>query len=219
MNQELNNNLPIDAEVQVRLMNLLMGEASDFEQDQLQLMMEQHENVAAYYQHLQHLHGLLCEVAVDEFSAQNDVSESRDAWRLSTERRNQLLAVLDGQKHNASAKVVVLAAPTKKAQRSLLSRWSTVGILAAAASVLVSFMLLPMTQSYRSVATNFARNKSSTRVSEGRPLTYFNEKPMAAAPGNVTKQEVAESVASPDYAVAEPADNDHFFRGRAKPGQ
>lgn len=219
MNQELNNNLPIDAEVQVRLMNLLMGEASDFEQDQLQLMMEQHENVAAYYQHLQHLHGLLCEVAVDEFSAQNDVPESRDAWRLSTDRRNQVLAVLDGQEHQTAAKVVVLAAPTKKAQRSLWSRWSTVGILAAAASLLVSFMLLPMTQSYRSVARNFAAIKSSQDVSGGTPLTYFNEKPMAAAPGNVTKQEVAESVASPDYAVAEPADNDHFFRGRAKPGK
>ena len=218
MNQELNNNLPIDVEVQVRLMNLLMGEASDFEQDQLQLMMEQHANVAAYYQHLQHLHGLLYEVAVDEFSAQNDVPESRDAWRLSTDRRNQLLAVFDGQEHNASGKVVVLAAPTKKAQRSLLSRWSTVGILAAAASLLVSFMLLPMTQSYRSVATNFATSKSSQDASAGTPQGYFNERPMAAAAGNVTKQEVAESVASPAYGRAEPADKDRFFRDRAKPG-
>jgi hypothetical protein len=200
-------------------MNLLMGEASDFEQDQLQLMMEQHENVAAYYQHLQHLHGLLCEVAIDEFSAQNDVPESRDAWRLSTDRRNQLLAVLDGQDHQTSANVVVLAAPTKKAQRSLWSRWSTVGILAAAASLLVSFMLLPMTQTYRSVATNFARSKSSQDASAGAPLSYFNGRPMAAVTDNVMKQEVAESMVIPAIKPdTNLTDNDDFIRRRANPG-
>lgn len=219
MNQELNNNLPIDVEVQVRLMNLLMGEASDFEQDQLQLMMEQHANVAAYYQHLQHLHGLLCEVAVDEFSAQNDVPESRDAWRLSSESRNQLLAVLDSQEHNASANAVVLSTPTKKAQRSLLSRWSTVGILVTAASLLVSFMLLPMTQSYRSVARNFAAFKSSQDASVAVPLSYLKERPMVAANGNAMKQEATESAASPAFLPADQPYNDDFVLGRAKPGQ
>lgn len=217
MNQELNNHLPIDVEVQVRLMNLLMGEASDFEQDQLQLMMEQHANVATYYQHLQHLHGLLCEVAVDELTTQNDASSSKDTWRLSTERRNQLLVVLNGKEHNASAKVV-LSMPTNKAPRSLWSRWSTVGILVTAASVLVSFMLLPMTQTYRSIATNVAAPKSSMSVSGGPSRPNFDGRPLIVANGNVTKQDAAESVASSAYRRADQADNSDFIRGRANPG-
>ncbi len=41
MNEEFNDNPMIDNELQVRLMNLVLGEASDFERDQLQTMMEQ----------------------------------------------------------------------------------------------------------------------------------------------------------------------------------
>lgn len=48
-NNSLINNGPIDSELQVRLMNLVMGEASDFERDQLQLLMEQRPELVAYY--------------------------------------------------------------------------------------------------------------------------------------------------------------------------
>jgi hypothetical protein len=77
------NNSSIDLELQVRLMNLVMGEASDFERDQLQLLMEQRTELVAYYQHLEHLHGLLCVVGAEEPSMDvdplsADIAEKKD---------------------------------------------------------------------------------------------------------------------------------------------
>ena len=86
MNEQFSNGNAIDTELQVRLMNLLIGEASDFECDQLQLMMEQRAEVAAYYQYLGQLHGLLCEVGAGEPSMDVDASVSEDAWQLAPEQ-------------------------------------------------------------------------------------------------------------------------------------
>ncbi|MFO0944122.1 MAG: von Willebrand factor type A domain-containing protein [Pirellulales bacterium] len=117
MNEDFRNN-SIDPELQVRLLNLVMGEASDFERDQLQAMMEQRPELAVYFQHLQHLHGLLQEVGSGEFPLKSDFAPKSDSelesdseadtdadssadsgsipWKMSTERREKLLAVLQG---------------------------------------------------------------------------------------------------------------------------
>ncbi len=117
MNEDFRNS-SIDPELQVRLLNLVMGEASDFERDQLQAMMEQRPELAAYLQHLQHLHGLLQEVGLGEFPLKSDFASGSDsedfscdtsesaaehsesksesvAWKMSAERREMLLAVLN----------------------------------------------------------------------------------------------------------------------------
>ncbi len=117
MNDDFRNS-SIDLELQVRLMNLVMGEASDFERDQLQALMEQRPELAAYCEHVEHLHGLLNEAAIgdlDQFSKGEQISkgdkltdgdessrecaedeDSPSSWQLSSDRRIQLLAVLDG---------------------------------------------------------------------------------------------------------------------------
>lgn len=97
----------IDKELQVRLMNLAMGEASDFERDQLQLMMEQRAELAAYYQHLKHLHGLLCEVGSGEPAIECDPSTTGTPWQLPADRREKLLSVLENQKPHSFDKVTL----------------------------------------------------------------------------------------------------------------
>ncbi len=93
----LNDNSMIDTELQVRLMNLVMGEASDFERDQLQLLMEQRAELASYYQHLQHMHGLLVDVGQGDVVSDANAAQTDDAWKLSVDKREKLLAVLDGK--------------------------------------------------------------------------------------------------------------------------
>lgn len=136
----------IDKELQVRLMNLVMGEASDFERDQLQLLMEQRTELAAYYQHLGHLHGLLCEVGSGEMSMDADAA-SDSAWRLPNDKREKLLAVLDGTSPNPTTQVGLINVLTKP--RRVRSRWYAAALaLTAAASLLVALML-PSVQSAR----------------------------------------------------------------------
>ncbi len=81
MNDDFRNS-SIDLELQVRLMNLVMGEASDFERDQLQALMEQRPELAAYCEHVEHLHGLLNEAAIgdlDQFSKGEKLTEGDEA--------------------------------------------------------------------------------------------------------------------------------------------
>lgn len=146
------SNSSIDTELQVRLMNLVMGEASDFERDQLQLLMEQRSELAAYYRHLEQLHGLLCEVAAGEPSLEVDASAADGAWQLSTERRERVLAVLDNQSPNPPDKVAL-------ANKSGLKRWrvtvAQVVVFASLACVLIGLML-PSVQMAREASKGFS---------------------------------------------------------------
>ena len=136
------NNNRMDTELQVRLMNLVMGEASDFERDQLQTLMEERTDVAAYYQHLEHLHGLLCEVGTGELSLDTAASDKDSTWRLSTDRRDKLLAILDGEVQNPSAKVELANSSSTKPKPLWSRAWMT-ALATAAASLLVALWMLP----------------------------------------------------------------------------
>jgi hypothetical protein len=118
-NNSSNNRM--DTELQVRLMNLVMGEASDFERDQLQTLMEERADVAAYYQHLEHLHGLLCEVGTGELSLDAAASEKHSTWRLSTDRRDKLLAILDGEVQNPSPTVELASSSDTKPKNAMVA--------------------------------------------------------------------------------------------------
>jgi Mg-chelatase subunit ChlD len=139
MNSNFENDSSIDRDLQVRLMNLVMGEASDFERDQLQSMMEQRADVAAYYEHVVHLHGLLCEVGTGELPSDVDANGADVVWQLSPDRRKKVLSVLSG--NDASPNVVV--ALTDSASKPVLSSWNwwTVGVVVVTGAVLVGLML------------------------------------------------------------------------------
>ncbi len=184
MNQEFNDNNSIDTELQVRLMNLAMGEASDFDRDQLQLLMEQRAEVAAYYQHLEHLHGLLCQVRAGEPSMHIDAATSEETWQLSPDRREKVLAVLNGDEPYPTGKVALSNSTTPK-PGAAWSRWWTAGVLAAAACVLVGLFLLPSIQSARSIARRFNKEAAIRRGAEST-LSANVETEYEAMPSSVT---------------------------------
>jgi Domain of unknown function (DUF3520)/von Willebrand factor type A domain/von Willebrand factor len=142
MNEGFDNNSGIDTELQVRLMNLVMGEASDFERDQLQAMMEERAELAAYCRHLEHLHGLLCEVGVGEPAVEIEIPGSGDSWQLPAERRNKLLAVLDGKVAEPRTPVRLASSASAKLKSYLTRRWLA-GLAVAAASLLLGIMIFP----------------------------------------------------------------------------
>ena len=151
----------IDTELQVRLMNLVMGEASDFERDQLQLLMEQRAEVAAYYQHLEHLHGLLCEVGAGDPTINVDPASPAEDWQLPADRRAQVLAVLDSQKSPSQPDKVVLANKSKP------KRWrmsaAQIAVIALSACVLIGLML-PAVQSARESARRVALGRRGMQL-------------------------------------------------------
>lgn len=152
MNDDFDNNYigndgsnnRMNVELQVRLMNLVMGEASDFERDQLQILMEERSDVAAYYQHLEHLHGLLCEVGTGELSL-DAASDNDSKWQLSTDRRDKLLSILDGKVRGPSPTVKLanssITQPKKRWSRAWLAALAT-----TAAGLLVALLMLPRAQ-------------------------------------------------------------------------
>ncbi len=161
---EAYNTRSIDTGLQVRLMNLVLGEASDFERDQLQLLIGQRTELADYYRHLEHLHGFLCEVGEGEPMIDVEQSTAENAWQLSAVRREQLLAVLDGKKEDLETKVI-LANPKRSMPQTLRSNWVAIGVMAAAACVLFGLML-PAVQSHRI---------AESRMKTSNSLYYLND--------------------------------------------
>ncbi|MCU0707029.1 MAG: von Willebrand factor type A domain-containing protein [Pirellula sp.] len=144
----------IDPELQVRLLNLALGEASDFERDQLQMLMEQQPELLSHYRQLLHLHGLLRDVGLGDpiVSSQGELQDA--SWRLSEERRAKLLATLQSPALAPATTPSVSSVVHRPWWR--LSRKRVIEIAALAACLLVfASLLLPAVQSNRDAARRF----------------------------------------------------------------
>ncbi len=166
--------LEIDPELEVRLMNLVMGEASDFERDQLMQVMEQRPEVVAYYEHMQHLHGMMTEVGAGEFPWGDDPAVSGDDWKLSSERRNQVLEVISGQASKSEEKVEL----PKSLIASNWTRWTSVAVFAGTVCVLLGLVFLPSLQQQKMTATNFGNGRRDEWYRRD-----FQTAPASAKPG------------------------------------
>lgn len=178
MNDDFRNS-SIDLELQVRLMNLVMGEASDFERDQLQALMEQRPELAAYCEHVEHLHGLLNEAAIgdlDQFSkgekltegdeASRECSEDEDSqptWQLPADRRIQLLAVIDGTQTSGNDEKVCL--DNKKPWWSISPRRVAEFSVVVACLFVAIGLLRPSVQSSRQAPIVLGRKEFDSSVS------------------------------------------------------
>lgn len=165
---------PIDTELQVRLMNLVLGEASDFERDQLQLLMEQRPELAAFEKHLLHLHGLLCEVGSGELNV-DAAAASDEGWQLPADKRNQLLAVIDGETARASS--LVASSTTTKGKKPK-PRWFAAVLALGTAACLLAGLMLPAVQSARESARRaqvLARNEHSGFAASLPAPYYMND--------------------------------------------
>ncbi len=208
----------IEPELQVRLMNLVMGEASDFERDQLQSLMEQRAELMAYYQHLELLHDLLRAVGSGDSTADKDSPTADSDWQLPADRREPLLAVLDGKEKGVGTKVgLASAVATKTWDRR--SRWLAVGTVAAAACVLIGLML-PGSIAHRRSALSTTldlfispSSPSSQTAQSPLPSAYFLSDDVQYFPNRRSAMEPASGKPSAGEAVeSEGLDRSGFER-------
>ena len=103
----------------------MLGEASDFEREELNRLIEEWPDLAAFKEQIQGVHGLLRDVATGESVAEDD------DWKLSAEKRNAVLAVISGETEEQPAEHVVtraLAEERRSVRRSLF--WNLTKIAA-----------------------------------------------------------------------------------------
>ena len=150
MNDDLNQ-FSIEHELQVRLLNLVVDEASDYDRDQLMHLMEQRPELKLYVEHLQHMHGLLSTVGAGDWDKEPTPETSESEWKLPEDRRTKLLAILDGKSETESpAKTITLATPIVKNKR--LSYGIRLAVLAASICVIVGVFALPVVYTARQAA-------------------------------------------------------------------
>ena len=81
----------IEPELEARIVALVLGEASEFESEELKRLIDQRPELAAFQSRMQSVHGRLEEVGKGEFV------EPGEDWKLPSERRNAVLAVIRGE--------------------------------------------------------------------------------------------------------------------------
>lgn len=123
-----------DPELEARVVALVLGEASDFEQDQLSGILADNAELAAFRKRIESIHGLL-----RESTSRGSAAASPGPWRLPNERRQGLLDLLA-----AASAADAKRAPLKQ-RRSLFLRpafwWSSAAacfVIAVLASISIS---------------------------------------------------------------------------------
>lgn len=82
----------IDPDLEASIVALVLGEASDFEAEKLERLIEEQPELAIYRKRIEKIYGLCYEVAAGAPRVEGPVSG--ETWRLSTGRRNAVLAAI-----------------------------------------------------------------------------------------------------------------------------
>lgn len=96
MSEELHN-IPIEPELEARIVALVLGEASDFEAEELNRLVALRPELAAFKLQMEQIHGSLKHVSTGEL-------ETPEAeWKLPAERRSVVMAAIRGEATHVSA--------------------------------------------------------------------------------------------------------------------
>ena len=146
----------IDPELEARLVALVLGEASDFEREELERLCAEQAELAAFREQVRETHGLLSEIGAGEFA-------SSEEWKLSPERRKHVLATFSGQRPPSPRKARLRLKDSTR--RRLISRLSWLAAVFCVVGCLGSVVFFSL-QSQFQVA--HARADVSMRKSERR---------------------------------------------------
>ena len=92
-----------DRELEARLVALVLGEASDFERDELQRLIAERPELATFRERVEEVHDLMQVVGTGELPNWDD------EWKLSSRRRDQVLRTLAGEVAHTEAGNVAIA--------------------------------------------------------------------------------------------------------------
>ena len=95
MKEEFNNHR-MDPELEARIVALVLGEASELEREQLNRLVEELPELAAFKSEIEAAHGLMSRVGASEWP------EYEKDWKLSPEKRDAVLAVICGESSQAT---------------------------------------------------------------------------------------------------------------------
>lgn len=152
----------IEPELEARLVALVLGEASDFEREELERLVAGNPELAVFKKRIEAVHGLLREVATGESEDDND------NWKLPKERRAEVLSALGEESPEAEETTGVVAATAEKDESAARKiRWISLAKVAAVIFVLgvLATMSMPV---YNSV--KFGRMDLSSIESTGGQL-------------------------------------------------
>ncbi len=178
MNEEDKNNSQnlhtwIDPELEVRIVALVLGEASDFERGELERIIAEKPELIAFQRRIEEVHGILCH----EKEEDNATSPSGSDWKLSGDKRSQLEAVFSGKAEVVSdetseTNTVIPIQKTRKPRS-----WNEIAKLVAAVAILIGVgAILPVT---------YLSMNESSRMAAGFENTdhfYFDFDANAPAP-------------------------------------
>ena len=127
----------IEPELEARITALVLGEASDFEREELEHLIKERAELALFRKRTESLHGLLQEIATGESSDDND------DWKLSDEKRSSLLAVIDGKAQEEMEESVVTETVVKPKVRrgSFLRTFTQIAALLFVMALIAGLMM------------------------------------------------------------------------------
>jgi Mg-chelatase subunit ChlD len=181
MNDDTNLHPWIEPELEARLTALVLGEASDFERDELERLVTDRPELGLYQKRLEAMHRMLREVAKGENA------EEQGEWKLSPERRTAVLARLRGEE-KAEEKVVVMPRSKRRVPWGMMIR------IAACAAVIALFLGLMFP------ATTGALRKAERPNDGGSAFAYIDSGETSASRHWYFREESRDSGA-PELAV------------------
>ncbi len=98
----------IEPDLEARIVALVLGEASDFEREELERLKKEQPELGLFQNRIAAVHDLLRE------NTQGEVASKEDEWRLSPGRRSAVLSVLSGDTENDESAPV--AAPDNEGE-------------------------------------------------------------------------------------------------------
>lgn len=136
MNDETNLHPWIEPELEARLTALVLGEASDFERDELERLVADRPELGLYQKRLEAMHRMLREVSTGESA------EEQGEWKLGAERRAAVLARLSGEA-KAEEQVVAMSRPKRRLPWVMIFRVAACVMVAALALGLMYLVAKP----------------------------------------------------------------------------
>lgn len=152
MNEETHQ-LPIEPDLEARIVALVLGEASDFETEELERLIKSRPELAAFKREMEEVSSLLREVGAGEELPGSD-------WGLPSERRQVVLDAIQGKVATAAndASEAVVSEPSRFRRR----RWISFAeaVVATAIIAVMIGLLLPATQMARESARRLAKTEA-----------------------------------------------------------
>ncbi|MDG2383788.1 MAG: von Willebrand factor type A domain-containing protein [Pirellulaceae bacterium] len=137
--KEETHNPQTDPELEARIVARVLGEASDFERETLNQLIQERPELANFQERIQRVHGLLGDLEPNKSLADDS------AWKLSADKRTSILALAADNETQPEAEPTVHRQPKQPTSSSPTSTWSLQRIAAMVCYITIPGILITLT--------------------------------------------------------------------------